>query len=100
MDSLAALLGYLLASCGLTVLLIWPEGGPAGWLRERVLRRILPTKVAGVLDCYVCMGFWTGLLLSPLWWWWTRQDWYWSGCLMPPACFWFAMQRDGGPKSD
>jgi len=92
MDPLTYLLAFLLSSSGLTILFLWPEGGPSGWSRERVLRRILPASARGVLDCYVCFGFWTGLLLSPLWWWWTGFHWCWAGCLMTPTIFWFALK--------
>jgi len=93
MDSFTYLLAFLLASMGLTVLILWPEGGPSGWFRETVLRRLLPGKSKDVLDCYVCFGFWAGLALSPLWWWWTDQPWCWSGCLMTPSLFWLVMQN-------
>jgi len=85
------LLGYLLASMGLTILIVWPENGPGSWVREKILRRLLPKKVEGVLDCYVCMGFWCGLALSGLWWSWYHEPWIWTGCLMVPALFWIIL---------
>ena len=41
------LIAYLLASVGLTVLIIWPEGGPGAFFREKVLRRVLPAHGPG-----------------------------------------------------
>gem|GEM_PF-3046186 len=86
------LLTYLLASCGLTILIVWPENGPSAWLRDEVGRRLLPGKAGEVFDCYVCCGFWSGFILSPLWWTWYHEPWYWFGCLMVPAIFWFILR--------
>jgi hypothetical protein len=94
MDNLAQLLAYLLSSMGLTVVLVWPQAGPSAWLRERVLKAVLPARAAGVLDCYICFGFWAGLLLSLPWCWLTRRWWYGTGCLMVPALFWMFQQGD------
>jgi hypothetical protein len=94
---LVHLLAYLLASMGLTILIVWPADGPTAWIREKILRRLIPKQVAGVLDCYVCMGFWSGLGLSALWWRWQREPWIWTGCLMVPALFWIFL---GLGKSD
>ncbi len=52
---------------GLTVLVVWPADGVPAKIREG-LRRLLPSAVKGVLDCYICLGFWAGLILSPIWW--------------------------------
>ena len=41
------LIAYLLASVGLTVLIIWPEGGPGAFFREKVFRRVLPAHGCG-----------------------------------------------------
>ena len=68
MNELAEYLAYLLSSVGLTVLLVWPQTGPGAWVRDRVLRRLLPRRARDVLDCYICLGFWVGLALSPIWW--------------------------------
>ncbi len=84
-------LGYLLASIGLTVLIVWPDGGPGSWLREQILRQLIPSMFRGVLDCYVCMGFWCGLALSGLWWWWYREPWILTGCLMVSGVFWLIL---------
>jgi hypothetical protein len=93
MNELAHLLAFLLTSVGLTVLLVWPEGGPAGWLREKVLRRLLPAKLTGVLDCYICCGFWFGAMLSPLWWWLVYPEpWCWLGGPMTAAVFWLVLR--------
>lgn len=82
------LLAYLLSSMGLTILIVWPEDGPGSWVREKVLRPLIPKKMTGVLDCYICTGFWSGLVFSGLWWWWFREPWIWTGCFMVPALFW------------
>lgn len=88
MTELVYFLTFLLASVGLTVLIVWPETGPSAWLREKVLRKLLPGQAVKVLDCYVCLGFWVGAALSPLWWYLTGEHWVWFGCLMTPAIFW------------
>ncbi len=93
MHGMTNLAAYLLSSVGLTVLVIWPEGGPAAFLREKILRRLLPKPVAGVLDCYICFSFWAGLLLSIPWWFIYHRPWVWFGCLMPPGLFWLVMGK-------
>ncbi len=80
---------------GLTVLIVWPQDGVGAWVRENVLRKILPGKSKEVLDCYVCTGFWSGLVLSPLWWLMCRERWTVSGCLMTPALFWLVLRIHG-----
>ncbi len=79
---------YVLSVMGLTILVVWPENGPGALTREKLLRRILPKPAHGVLDCYICFGFWAGLLLSIFWWFMYHQSWIWFGCLMIPAAFW------------
>jgi hypothetical protein len=91
MESLTYLLSFLMSSMGLTVLIVWPQDGPSAWLRERVLRRVLWGKAGQVLDCYVCLGFWSGLVFSPVWWFAFRQHWAFAGCLMTPAMFWLIL---------
>lgn len=91
MAGLGLLLGYLLSAMGLTVLVVWPTGGPGAFFREKILRRLLPKAVQGVLDCYICFGFWSGLAMSLMWWRIYRQPWLWFGCLMIPAAFWMVM---------
>ena len=88
MQSLTQLLSLLLASMGLTILIVWPEGGPGAWFRDRILRRLLPAAAAQALDCYVCLSFWAGLLLSAIWWHFTGEFWCWAGCLMTPTLCW------------
>ena len=88
MEQLAILLAYILSAMGLTILVVWPEDGPGAYVREKVLQRILPESAHGVLDCYICFGFWTGLLLSIPWWLMYHQTWIWCGCLMLPTVFW------------
>ena len=89
------LIVYLLSSMGLTILIVWPNGGPTGWIREKLLRRILPGKAKEVLDCYICLSFWAGLLLSVLWWELYQEAWIWFGCLMVPSIFWVILDRGG-----
>ncbi|MHB1769408.1 MAG: hypothetical protein ACYCUV_16330 [Phycisphaerae bacterium] len=90
MRELVLLFAYVLSAMGLAILVIWPEAGPGAFLREKVLRKAIPQFAHGVLDCYICFGFWTGLLLSIPWWFMYRQGWIWFGCLMIPAVFWLA----------
>jgi hypothetical protein len=93
MTDVADYLSYLMAAVGLTVLIIWPQHGPSAWLRDRLLRRVLPSAAAEVLDCYICCGFWCGLLLSPVWWWAEHRLWCWTGCLATPALFWLVLRN-------
>lgn len=88
------LLSYLLASMGLTILIVWPSKGPGFWLREGILRPTLKrlfVSFSGVLDCYICFGFWAGLALGGVWWALYEVAWAWFGCLMVPAVFWLVM---------
>ncbi len=93
MNGLAQLLSFVLAAMGLTVLVVWPQGGAGAFLREKLLRKLLPKFARGLLDCYICFGFWAGLLLSVPWWFMYRQPWVWFGCLMLPAVFWLVMGK-------
>src|SRR5262245_1408689 len=90
-DNATHLLAFLLASIGLTVVVVWPQDGPGAWVRERILRPHLPGRAKAILDCYICFGFWTGLLLSPGWWFLCGATWAWAGCLMTPAVFWLVL---------
>jgi hypothetical protein len=85
------LLAYLLAAMGLTILIVWPTAGPGCWVRERLLRTILPGPLGKVLDCYICLGFWSGLILGVVWWLLFDATWAWFGCLMVPAVFWLVL---------
>jgi hypothetical protein len=96
MSDFAYLASFLLSSMGLTILIVWPQQGPGAWFREQVLRKALPTAAKDVLDCYICLGFWSGLLLSPAWWLMCRQHWAWGGCLMVPAMFWLVLRNPTG----
>lgn len=100
MGTLADVTSLLLSSVGLTVLVVWPENGPMASLRERVLRPMLPTAAREVLDCYICMGFWAGLGLSPIWWAFTRSYWCWSACLMVPGLFWILLGNPASPAAE
>ncbi|MBI1374568.1 MAG: hypothetical protein GC159_17765 [Phycisphaera sp.] len=91
MSELAWLVTMLLSTVGLTVLIVWPQNGPTAWLRERVLRRMLPASAAGALDCYICFSFWAGMLLSPLFWRLCEQHWVWFNALATPALFWVTL---------
>lgn len=91
MNSLANLTTMLLSAMGLTILVVWPQTGPSAWVRERALRPLLVGHAAEILDCYICLGFWTGLLTSPIWWSFCREFWCWAGCLMTPAVFWLVL---------
>jgi hypothetical protein len=81
LPSMTELLAFLLASMGLTILIVWPQDGPGAWLRENVLRKALPGKGKEMLDCYICSGFWCGLAFSPAWWLMCRERWTLFGCL-------------------
>lgn len=100
MEEFAHLAAYLLSAMGLTVLMVWPQGGPVAWFRERVLRRWLPATIQGVLDCYVCLGFWCGLVLSPAWWFLFGHAWCWFGCLMTPAAFWIFLRNPSASEGE
>lgn len=93
MPGLDAELGYLLSAMGLAILVVWPEHGPGACVRDKVFRRVLPKSLHGVLDCYICFGFWSGLAMSILWWTIYRRPWIWFGCLMTPAAFWLVMGK-------
>lgn len=94
MDGLTILLAYVLSAMGLAVLIVWPADGPMAWLRDRVLRPMLPKAVQGVLDCYVCLGFWTGLILSVVFWIIYGYAWLCFGCLVVPAVFWLIVGQE------
>ena len=88
MREFVLLVAYLLSAMGLTILVVWPEDGTGAYVREKVLQRVLPKSAHGVLDCYICLGFWAGVFLSVPWWFMYHQNWIWFGCLMIPAVFW------------
>jgi hypothetical protein len=87
------LIAYLLSSMGLTVLVIWPTGGPGAFARERLLRKILPRSAHGVLDCYICFSFWSALAVAVPWWFIFHRPCVWFGPLMVPALFWLVMGK-------
>jgi hypothetical protein len=91
MSDLVPFLSSVLAAMGLTILLVWPTGGPSAWFRDRVLKRMLPSSATGVLDCYICFGFWSGLLGSVPVWLVYRQPWSWTLCLVVPFLFWLVV---------
>ena len=93
MANVTPFITYILAAMGLTILVVWPKDGPGAYMREKALRRILPKSAHGVLDCYICFGFWTGLLASIPWWFMYRQGWIDFGCLIVPAVFWLVMKK-------
>lgn len=94
MNELVGFLAFVLSAMGLTVLVVWPDKGLGAILRDRVLRPLLPGRTKGVLDCYVCLGFWSGAVLSPAFWGIYREPWCWFGCLIVPCVFWWIL-RDG-----
>ena len=94
MGQFTELVAYVLAAMGLTVLVVWPRGGPGAWVREKLLRKFLPKPVRGVLDCYICFGFWAGLVVAVPWWFWHRHRWMWLGCLMVSAVFWLVTEKE------
>jgi hypothetical protein len=91
-SELANLLSAIFTGMGLTILFVWPEHGPTAWIRDNVIRPTLPAACRGVLDCYVCFGFWAGLLVGALWWWQTRQFWCWSNGFMVSAALWICLR--------
>ncbi len=86
----AALALYVLSSVGLTLLLVWPAEGPGAWVRERLLRWVLPKGLRKALDCYICLGTWVALAAAPGWW---LAGYHWSVIAWPvvPAAFWLVM---------
>jgi len=88
---------FVLSCMGLTILLVWPVDGPSAWVRERVLRKLLPARVAKVLDCYICLSVRIALIAAPFWW---RAGFHWSAIAWPvvPGMFWLVMpeSRSGG----
>ena len=78
---------------GLTILVVWAETGPSAWIREKLLRPLLPGIARPVLDCYICLSFWVGLLMAPVWWRITGEIWPWFNCLMTPAAFWIVLNN-------
>jgi len=86
-------IAYILAAMGLTILVVWPEHGPGAIVREKFLRRVLPKTAGNVLDCYICLGFWTGLFMSIPWWLMYHLGWIWFGCLIVPTVFWLVMKK-------
>jgi len=98
MTTLAYMMALILSAMGLTIVIVWPASGPGAAIREKALRPLLPGQASNVLDCYICLGFWSGLLLSPLWWWMTRQHWVWAGCLMTSAVFWIILHNPSDPS--
>lgn len=89
MAQFTVFLAYALSAMGLTILVVWPENGPGSYVREHLLRRRLPKSAHGMLDCYICFSFWSGLILSVPWWLIYHQNWVWFGCLIIPAVFWW-----------
>ena len=85
MREFVLLLAYLLSAIGLTILVVWPENGPGAFFREKILRKLLPVPLHGALDCYICFGFWAGLILSVAFWLIYGRAWMCFGCLMIAA---------------
>jgi hypothetical protein len=87
---------FVLSAMGLTVLIVWPDKGPTAWLRDTIFRKLLPVKAQGVLDCYICLGFWIGLALEWPFWRIYHETWIWWGLLMIPVVFWLVMPGSRG----
>ena len=89
-DAIALTL-YVFSSMGLTILLVWPADGVGAWLRERVIRPLLPRVLRKVLDCYICLSVWIALASVPFWW---MAGYRWSGIAWPvvPAVFWLVIR--------
>lgn len=92
MDEFVALIAYLLVCVGLTVVIVWPEEGLGAWVREKMLRPRLSASWAGVLDCYICCGFWVGGLVGIVCWLLGSGTWYLGGCFMVPGLFWLVLR--------
>lgn len=90
----------LLSAMGLTVVIVWPQDGPGAFVREKVLRPLIPGKLKSALDCYICFGFWAGLVVSLPFWWFYQAPWTLAGCLMVPAVFWMVLKNPTSAKSD
>lgn len=88
MENAAFFIAYLLAAMGLTILVVWPADGPGALVRDKILRPMLPPAAKGVLDCYICLGFWAGEILAVPWWVMYHAKWVWLGGLMVAALFW------------
>jgi hypothetical protein len=100
MHDFILLITLLLVGMGLTVIVIWPEEGPSAYMRDSLLRKILPAFARPVLDCYICLSVWVGLLLSPLWWYMTGLWWTWMACLMLPSLFWVILRPIDAPDEE
>lgn len=92
-DSLAVFFAYMLSAMGLAIVVVWPETGPGAFVREKILHKLIPAALHGLLDCYICFGFWTGLALSVVFWLIYGMAWMYFGCLMVPAAFWLVMGK-------
>jgi hypothetical protein len=92
-----ALVVYVFSSMGATILLVWPVDGPGAWIRERIVRRMLPASAGKVLDCYICLSVWIALIGVPFWWM-AGYRWCAVAWLVVPAVFWLVMphSRSGG----
>lgn len=91
MNDLTQLLILLLSAMGLTIMIVWPTGGPGAWVREKLLRPVLGGRGGEVLDCYICFSFWAGLLVGTVA---SRVDHLWplAACLMTPVLFWVSLR--------
>jgi hypothetical protein len=92
MADFLAILTYVFAAMGLTILIVWPADGPSAWLRDKIVRKLLWPSARGVLDCYICLSVWVALALAPAWWYWVHCQWVWTGPLVLPALFWMILR--------
>jgi hypothetical protein len=81
-----------LTGMGTCVLVVWPATGPVAWVRDSIFRKLIPSALVGVLDCYICFSFWSGLAWGVLWWWLTEFYWCLAAPLTTPALFWIVLQ--------
>lgn len=85
MDHLIAL---LLTSAGAALLIVWPATGPSAFVRERIMRPLIPAFARGVLDCLVCFSVWTGLATAAVFYEFSGIYYCWFSPLMTPMIFW------------
>lgn len=60
-DKFMEIIIYCLGTIGMTHILVSSEMPLIMWFRESVLKK-LPGKWSTIANCYVCMGFWCGLV--------------------------------------
>lgn len=61
MVTLAGFLFFVVSAIGMTHIVV--DGSILEWFRQLV-KRVFPEKLASVVDCYMCCGFWCGLFCA------------------------------------